>query len=305
MSPPGARRRGVARRRRTPRLLCPDVRFADDYPRRLERLVGRLASLRERREGAGGAALAGGGEEFVGYRPYRSGEDLRGLDWNLFARLDRPWVRVTRREASERWELFLDASASMGVGPPGKLQAAAEIAGALIALALSGGAHVRVVTSRAEGGASELIVRRRAELGKALAFLGSLLASGERGLARLLDERRPNAESGRVFLIGDLFDLAPDRLLACLRRGRELLVVQVLAPLELAPPRAGSVEWLDAEGTQRRTVDLGGPARPAYERLLARTLEGWDAFAARHGVSHRVAPSDRDFEDVVRASLRL
>src|SRR5262249_34167570 len=103
-------------------LPSPGGRFAPDLLARVGRLGARLASLRERREGAGRARLFGAGEEFVGHRPYQTGEDLRALDWNLLARLGRPFVRVAAREASEHWAVCLDTSASMGVGVPGKLQ---------------------------------------------------------------------------------------------------------------------------------------------------------------------------------------
>ena len=135
----------MARARRSVALPCPDVRFAPDYLGRLERLGARLSAARQRREGGGAARLAGGGEEFVGYRPYRAGEDLRQLDWDLFARLDRPYVRISRREAAELWTIHVDASASMGVGPPGKLQKVAEVAGAIASLALRGRAEAQIV----------------------------------------------------------------------------------------------------------------------------------------------------------------
>ena len=117
-------------------LPCPDVHLGKEYLRRLERFSLRFAAGLERREGAGRAGLLGAGEEYVTSRPYRPGEDLRHLDWDLLARLDRPYIRVSRREAAESWSLWIDTSASMGVGPPGKLQMAAEVAGGIAAAGL-------------------------------------------------------------------------------------------------------------------------------------------------------------------------
>src|SRR6185503_20613138 len=142
-------------------LPSPGVRFAPDFLARLGRLVARLASQRERREGEGRARLFGVGSEFVGYRPYRSGEDLRALDWNLLARLGRPYVRVAAREASEAWAVLLDTSASMGVGRPGKLQLGAELALALAALGVARRARVALHT---EGGAPLCTAQKRTAL---------------------------------------------------------------------------------------------------------------------------------------------
>ncbi|MEE8468590.1 MAG: DUF58 domain-containing protein [Planctomycetota bacterium] len=291
------RRRGAKQGRALP---CPGVHLPPGFVRRLERMTLRLAAARERREGAGGAALAGGGEEFVGYRPYRPGEDLRRLDWNLFARLDQPFVRVTRREASERWAILLDTSASMGVGPPGKLQAAAEAACGFACVGLRAGARVVLYST---GRPRQMLARRMTDLPELLQFLTSSEAAGPRGLGSFLDVRRPPADCGRVFLIGDLLDLDPRRAVALHTRGREVFCVQILAPLELAPPPGARVRWWDPEGPGHAERELDGATLAAYERALEERLAVWDSLAARHGFSHGLFSSERAFEDVVRATL--
>ncbi len=282
------------------RVPCPGVRFAPDYVRRLERLTLRLAAARERREGLGSAALVGAGEEFVGYRPYRPGEDLRGLAWDLLARLDRPYVRVTRREASERWTILLDTSASMGVGPPGKLQTAAELVGGVVCTGLRVGA---AVTLWAGTRTPPMRGRKLADLPAVLSFLEARRASGGEGLASLLKAARPDADCGRVILVGDCCDLSPRDVLALRGPGRELLCAQILAPIELAPPAGATVEWLDPEGEGRVGRVLDPSTLDAYERALEARLTAWDNLAGRHGFTHAVHPSDRPFEDGVRALL--
>ena len=283
---------------RAPRPPCPTVRFAPDFVRRLELLVVRLAAARERREGAGRSTLGGGGEEFVAYRPYRPGEDLRALDWNLLARLDRPYVRVQRREASEDWAILLDQSASMGAGPPGKLQRAAEVACALASLGLRRGARVLLIASGE--GSRELELRTKSDLSRLVSFLEGLEAAGDSGLEELLGRRRVPSEVGRLFLLGDLCTGAPELLRAAQRQGRELFVAHLLAPLELAPPRDGSVEWTCPESGERIETRLDPRTASAYERGLESALENWSEFAARHGVRYLAAGSATPFEELVR-----
>ena len=293
---------GAPRATREQRVPYPDVAFLPDFVRRLERLTLRLSAARERREGAGSAALTGAGEEFVGYRPYRPGEDLRDLAWDLLARLDRPYVRVTRREAAERWAILLDTSASMGVGPPGKLQVAAELAAAIACVGLRAGARIEL---RASDGAPPLHARRATDLPAVLRYLEGLRASGSSGLGSLLSAGRPGAECGRVVLIGDLCDLLPEAVLTLRAPGRELLCAQLLAPIELSPPPGATVEWLDPEGDARAPRALDRRAVDAYERALETSLAAWDTCALRHGFTHRMHPSDRPFEDGVRALLEV
>src|SRR5262245_65965928 len=89
-------------------LDSPGVSFGADFLPRLARCAARLRAAGGRREGGAGGLQAGAGLGFLGYRPYRAGESARALDWSLYARLDRPVVRLARRESPER-----------GARPPG------------------------------------------------------------------------------------------------------------------------------------------------------------------------------------------
>ena len=279
-------------------LPSPGVRFAPDFLGRLRRLVARLASQRERREGEGRARLFGVGSEFVGYRPYRSGEDLRALDWNLLARLGRPFVRVAAREASEDWSVVLDSSASMGVGRPGKLQLGAELALAVAALGLARRATVEL---RLSGAGLRGVLRRRADLGAWLRALEGARAEGRAGLGAAVRELARERGAGRVFLIGDLLDLEPAAALALARPSRELFLAQILAREELVPPRGGSVRWVDAEEGAWREVAVDAPAANRYERRLADGIERWRRAALHARAAHGCWTSDAEFESVARA----
>jgi len=279
-------------------LPSPGVRFGPDFRARLGRLLGRLAAARERREGAGRAQFQGVGSEFVGYRPYRSGEDLRALDWNLFARLGRPYVRVAAREASEDWAVVLDTSASMGVGRPGKLQLAAELAAALGALGVARRASVELWLP---GAPAVRVVRRRAALGAWLAHLETLRAQGPAGLGAAVEELARRRGAGRVFLIGDGLDLEPRALAGLVRPSRELFVARILAREELAPPAQGSVRWIDAESGRTRALTLDPTRVASYERRLAQRLQRLATLAARHRVRLATVTADTPFEDLAAA----
>ncbi len=283
-------------------LPSPGVAFGPDFLARLGRLAAALASLRERREGEGPARLFGVGSEFVGYRPYRSGEDLRALDWSLLARLGRPYVRVAAREASEAWAVLLDTSASMGVGRPGKLQLGAELALALATLGVARRATVALHTS---GPAPLCVARKRAALEGWMRTLSATRAAGTAGLGSLTRAfaaaRTGVRAAGRVFLVGDFLDCEPRELFALVRPARELFLVQVLAPEELCPAARGPVRWVDAESGNalERTVDEAGLL--AYEQRLAARLELWRAAAARMRAVHGCWTSTTPFETLARA----
>jgi len=274
-------------------LPCPGVRFEPGFARRLAALAARLAAARDRRESGGVPGRLGGGGEFVGYRPYAPGDDPRSLDWDLLARSDRPWVRVRRREAGDRWLVALDASASMGVGPPGKLQRAAEVAAGIGALAIEADAQTTIV---ALPSGREIEVARRAELAPMLAFLETLRAEGALGDGAV---PRVPGEVSRVLLVGDLRGVRPEAALALRTRGRELALIQILAPLEIEPPRAGAVEWWDPEAGAVLALELDDRARAAYEVELEAEIGRWRAACAMRGVPYACSSSALAFEEIL------
>lgn len=281
--------------------LAAGVSFDEGFPQRCAALVARLVQRRAGREGLGRSSLIGPGEDFAGHRPYRAGEDLRRLDWDLLARLDKPFVRVERRDAGERWTIWLDRSASMAVGPPGKLQRAAECAAGLARIGLSLGTRVRVVlSSGSDSGRRNFEVRHSAEWGGLLAFLQSTRASGSNGLAELCVAERPSSD--RLFGISDFLDVETRHWFAHQSRGRRIGGVQILAPHEF-DPGLGAARWIDPENDQRLEVVVDDAVLTAYERCLEARLERWTIGAARHGVKHIARSSARPFEELLLSLL--
>ena len=267
--------------------LHPDVRFEPGFLRRLEALAARLSLARERREGGGVPSLLGAGAEFVGYRPYARGDDLRALDWDVYARSRRPFVRVARREAGESWLVRLDASASMAVGPPGKLQRAAEVAAGFAAIGLRAGAEVEV-----EAGSRAFVARRRRSLVELCRFLETLRAEGAGAVPT-------RARASRIVLVGDLGGLAPADALRLLGRGTSLAIVQILAPVEIVPPRDASVEWWDPERGERVAIGVDEATARAYESEVEAEVERWRAACARRRVPYVCASSALPMESIL------
>src|SRR3974377_113541 len=94
----------------------------------------------ERRSRARGQSV-----EFADYRPYVHGDDFRYLDWNLFGRLERLFLKLYEEERELPVRIFLDASESMSFGQPPKFDFARQVAAAIGYVALSGFDRVSVV----------------------------------------------------------------------------------------------------------------------------------------------------------------
>jgi len=167
------------------------------------------------------------------------------------------------------------------------------------ALASRRGASVTLWTS---GGPRSFRLRRRHDLTSWLSFLSDERAQGQSGLRALLAEPARLGAAGRVFLVGDLFDLEPGDLSRVFRRGRELLLCQLLAPEEREAPE-GRITWWDAEGGGRREVDVDREVRRSYEEGVSAWIEEWRALAARHRVAFGSWTSEARFETILEALL--
>ena len=219
--------------------------------------------------------------EFADYRDYALGDDLRQLDWNVYARLEKLFVKLFIEEEDVTITFLLDASPSMAFGRPEKLLFAKRAAAALGYIALAGEDRVVVTaltgrTARRQGGlrGSGRVFRLLANLSTIQPAAGAtdLLASA-RHAAAMLPGR------GVIVLISDLLDPAADRVIRELAAtGSELIVLHVLSPEELDPPLEGDLRLVDSESGEGIdvTVDLatlddyrarlacvaGGPGRP-------------------------------------------
>lgn len=272
------------------------VVLGPEFLARVEQLAARTRGRRAR-EDLGLRRGTGRGVEFEGHRPYRAGEDLRDLDWELYARTEQPFVRVRRAELGEQWALVLDTSGSMGLGTPPKLQRAAEVALALGFVALNLGIASELVLHGTGSTVQTRPLRSRADFAAWVELAQKVVAQGRRPLRELLASPRLS-RARRVIVIGDLLDLEPAQVLSLVRPGKRVASLRILAPHELAPELAEGVEWLDPETGARVEARLDAATVDAYGRSLEAKLAAWHEAFARRGQLAQVASSADAFERV-------
>jgi uncharacterized protein (DUF58 family) len=219
----------------------------------------------ERRSSRRGSSV-----EFADYRNYTPGDDLRRLDWNIYARLDRPFIKLLEEEEDLAVHILLDGSRSMdwGEGERHKFNYAIKLTAGLGAVALASGDVLSIGFLQGGHVVHEFgPTRGQASLPRLFSFLDGLEPDGETNLNNavreyLLPARRP----GLAILISDL--LVSDGQEAGLRllrgRGFEVAVIHVLSPDELDPPLAGDLQLVDIETGQAQDVSLDGGLREQF-----------------------------------------
>ena len=292
--------------------------------RRLEQfqlLAARRAkssSKGERRSRARGQSV-----EFADYRNYVVGDDLRYLDWNLFGRLDKLFLKLYEEERELPVRIFLDSSESMTFGTPPKFDFARQVAAAVGYVALCGFDRVNVNvfpeqqpaapdavaaynTQTAVRGALRAVRGRKSAM-TYFTNLTALTAGGPADfnavLKRAVLEVR---QAGVAVVLSDFLDPSGYEagLNALVGRGFEVNAVQILAPEELTPSTFGDLRLVDSETGALQEVTFGKYRLSAYQRSVANYVQRLREFCQTRGMHFFSVSSGAPLEDLLLKQLR-
>ena len=282
--------------------------LSPEFFTQLERLalISRRA-FRGRVKGERKSPRKGMSVEFSDYRPYGVGDDLRYVDWNIYGRLDRLYLKLFVDEEDLCLHVLLDASASMGFGEPTKLEYGAKLALALgfVGLVNLERVGISVVRERMAEGWSP--ARGRNHVLPLMEFLGKLRPGGTTSLNDGLAQYALRArEAGLAVVVSDLMDPAGFErgLKALLERRFDVHVVHLLAPDEMNPSFGGDLRLVDAETGELRDLTLDGEAMRAYRQRLHTFLEHAEQFCRAKEISYHRVVTDTPVEEFVLRQLK-
>lgn len=255
----------------------------------------------ERRSPRRGASV-----EFADFRPYTSGDDIRQIDWNLYARMERFFLKLFVAEEELTIHLLIDNSASMDWGDPHKLTYARRLAAAFGYVALSTLDRV-TVTSVAAGGATQLPgVRGKAGALPLFAFLRRLPVGGAGDLlATCRRYARVARNPGPLIVCSDLFDQGWEEALRALSaRPFEITLLHVLAPQELRPQLDGDFRLLDSESGEAVEITADLETLRRYSEGLQAWQKEIELFCHGRGINYVPVDTAQPVEDFILAMLR-
>jgi len=282
--------------------------LSPEFMARLDTLqVGMRKVLAGRFRGEKRSKRRGRSVEFADHREYAYGDDIRFLDWHLYARMNRLFLKLFHDEEELRVHVVIDGSKSMDFGDPTKFHQARRVAAAIAYVALSSLNRVKVAVITTSG-ISELPWQRGAQSAQRLfRFLQAAEPSGKNalvpGLRRYMAEGRP---SGVLVLLSDLLDRAGpvQPLKSLVRPTLDAHLIQVLTPEEAEPELIGDYRLLDSE--EGDAVDVAGTSGvlAAYHRNLKAYLKEIEDFSRSRGLGYLLTRTDTPFEDLVLTHLR-
>jgi uncharacterized protein (DUF58 family) len=287
----------------------------------------------ERRSRARGQSV-----EFADHRNYVPGDDFRYLDWNLYGRLDRLFLKLYEEERELPVRIFLDASESMTFGEPRKFDFARQVAAAIGYVALCGFDRVSVNvfpsgergmrnaeqntasasdvprsalrTPRSEQTAIQNSLSRVRGKKSSLQFLQNLARLHAGGAASFNESVRRGAlearQAGLAVVLSDFLDPAGYEagLTTLIGRGFQVDVVQILAPEELEPTTFGDLRLVDAETGDEREVTFGKFRLKHYQHTVQNFCGRLREYCQTRGMNYFLAASNTDLSDLLLKQLR-
>lgn len=295
--------------------------FSSHFLRRLESLcVQSRQEFRTRRKGDRLANISGSSIEFADYRKYLPGDDVRHIDWNIYARSERLYRKTFKEDIDISTHILIDASRSM-LYPrgEGKFEFARKLALALSYVCLTAHSDVKVAAfsdrensrvpdARTLSRSTPFLSRRSAIFAVSDYLLGIEPGGGTdftASLRRYL--RMAGGRRGVIIIISDfLFEpAAAQRGLNLLRyRNYDVKAVQILGPGEFDPfRRLTSAELIDVETGKKKPISVTPGVRKEYARGLKEHLEGLRDFCRANRIIYSLARTDTDFESFVLRRL--
>jgi uncharacterized protein (DUF58 family) len=279
----------------------------------LERLDALLLSTKRARTVRAGrrtvGRVLGSGLEPENFREYSTGDDLRFLDWNTFARLDDLTIRTFRAERQVELTVLIDASASMGVPQADDKLAMAVVLGAALAyIGMAENDSVRMAAFGLAGRAAQLqttrFQQRRESFFGFRPFVNGLKPAGETHLAAAASELlRAPTRPGIIILISD-FLVSPsdyeDALAQLVGARNEVKAVHVMGDRECVgayPPGAYRVR--DCETGELREVTFGPRESEICRQRVEDHASALSSFCDRHGIVYSRAFGASNLDTIV------
>ena len=288
-------------------LISPDLMKRLEQLQLLARRRSKSTAKGERRSGARGQSV-----EFADYRTYVPGDDLRRIDWNLFGRLERLFLKLYEEERELPVTIYLDSSESMSFGRVSKFDFARQVAAAVGYVALCGFDRITVEPFPLADDQAGLVGELRAVRGRrsAMRFFDNLNRLKAGGTADFNQALRLGAmkhrAQGVIVVLSDFLDPAgyEDGLKSLASRGSEVHAVQILAPEELEPSSYGDLRVIDSETGAEQEVTFGKYRLKAYRATVQNYCRRLQEYCRARGIRYQLAQSDTPIDDLLLKAMR-
>jgi len=285
--------------------------FDEEFLRQLELLqviARRLLSGRQRAERK--TRKTGSGIEFADHREYSPGDDIRNVDWGVYARLNQTLVRLFEEDQDLPLRLVIDVSDSMLTKGAHKLIYAQKIAAALGYVGLAGLDRVGMTVMSGKSHETLPAVRGKSRIFRIFDFLRKAPLGGPTDIYAGCKRVAAQASlPGVTVVLSDFYDIegAFDGLNLLRFQKHEVVAIQIIDPLEANPVDTGvrgDVTLVDVEGDATREVTLSAAMLEAYAEAHERFCKTLENKCRKRGMPYFRAAIDEPFDELVLRIFR-
>jgi len=286
----------------TDELLPPSLLAKLDRMELVSRKIFRGRMKGERRSVRKGQSV-----EFADFRNYVPGDDLRFVDWNLYARLDKLFLKLFLEEEDLHFYTLIDVSESMNFGTPSKLQYAKQLAAALGYIGLCRSDRIKIEPLDPVAAPAAPVLRGRNQVWRMIEYLNQLKSSANVPLADCVKNFcSRNTGKGVLVLITDLMDKSgyETALKYLVARNLDIYVIHVLSQEEIDPDIQGDLKLVDCEDDDIAEISVSQRLLDRYRRTLATFIEQARDFCSRRGIVYTMTSTERSVDRLVSRYLR-
>ena len=282
-----------------------DIRGLERY-RRLYLNIRRSLS---QGEGTRRSSSKGRSAEFSGYREYIPGDDMRYVDWNAYARLDKLYIKEFMEEREGRVNIYLDTSRSMEFGEKLKSTLMAELTAIISFIAISGRDAVYVTnladiskTIKVQPGKNGMVILDR--------WLRDQKPSVRINIGESL-KKAHRTRGGMTFIMSDFMDeefasVEADVLKYFRFFGTEVMLIHILSKEELEIDMNGAYRFVDSEDESKDVrLSLDRRTIGEYNEALSNYIKLLKVNAAKAGASYVLCNTNENVETIVYEKLKI
>jgi hypothetical protein len=280
------------------------VSFLDtDFLRKLEKLkLITRKGARSPQRGEHRSWQSGEGLEFLDYRKYHPGDDLRYVDWSVYGRLDKLFIKLFHAEKGQTAHILIDTSRSMGSGTPPKQIAAKKIAAALSYICLANLDKTGLMAFNEKIVDIKAPARGRNRFPEVLKFLQSFATSSQTNINGCLEEYAAICKNpGIAIVISDFFDSKgyEDGLKALAYRNFDINIIHVLDREELIWSQTGNLLLHEAETGNQKVAFVDKQLMELYRKKIEAFITGIKKYCAHYDMNYYLCNTTLPFEETL------
>ena len=285
----------------------PDSFIDDAFLQQLEKL--KMVSRKRTRQSHRGELRSwqsGEGFEFLDFRKYHLGDDLRYVDWSVYGRLDKLFIKLFHAEKGQTAHILLDTSRSMQNGSPSKDITAKKIAAALSYICLSNLDKTGLMAFSSEIVKIKPPARGKKQYLEVLNFLRSLQPADQTDIIGSLQAYAASCKNpGIAIIISDFFDPKgyQEGLRALAYRDFDINLIQVMSHDEIEWPRTGSFELNDCETGEKKVIFVDRHFLEKYTKKISSFITGIRNYCRHYGLNYYLCDTRIPFENLLRDYL--